>query len=123
MHPDYIASVTSAGIDVCVLANNHVLDFGYRGLSETISTIEAAGMAAVGVGVDDEAAGRPAIVDRGRSGRVVVAAAATSSSGVPEAWAAGPAGRGSASSRTCRSELPRSSLRASRPFGGRATSP
>src|SRR6266516_2677472 len=32
MHPDNIACLTVARIDVCVLANNHVLDYGYGGL-------------------------------------------------------------------------------------------
>ena len=35
MHPDNIGCLTVAGIDVCVLANNHVLDYGYSGLIET----------------------------------------------------------------------------------------
>jgi poly-gamma-glutamate synthesis protein (capsule biosynthesis protein) len=89
MHPANIASLTSAGIDVCVLANNHVLDFGHQGLAETLSTLEEAGIAAAGAGKDAGAARRPAIIDLGAGRRVAVAAVATPSSGVPREWAAG----------------------------------
>lgn len=30
MSPDNFPAITAAGIDVCVLANNHVIDWGYR---------------------------------------------------------------------------------------------
>ena len=36
MHPKNIPCITSAGIDCCVLANNHVLDWGYMGLQEKL---------------------------------------------------------------------------------------
>jgi poly-gamma-glutamate capsule biosynthesis protein CapA/YwtB (metallophosphatase superfamily) len=88
MHPDNIASLTAAGIDACVLANNHVLDFGYAGLEETVASLGRAGIATAGAGPDLEAARRPAVLGLGRKGRAVVVAAATLSSGVPPAWAA-----------------------------------
>jgi poly-gamma-glutamate synthesis protein (capsule biosynthesis protein) len=88
MHPDNIAVLQAARIDVCVLANNHVLDFGPAGLVETLDILRAAGIATAGAGADLESARRPAIVDLGPRGRVVVAAACAGSSGVPTAWAA-----------------------------------
>ena len=33
MHPANVGCLRAAGIDCCALANNHVLDFGYAGLS------------------------------------------------------------------------------------------
>ncbi len=36
MHPANTPCLSAAGIDCCVLANNHVLDWGRSGLSETI---------------------------------------------------------------------------------------
>lgn len=39
MHPDSTPCLTAAGIDCCVLANNHVLDWGYPGLEETIEVL------------------------------------------------------------------------------------
>ena len=40
MNPANVACLTSAGIDCCVLANNHVLDWGRAGLEETLATLE-----------------------------------------------------------------------------------
>ena len=45
MHPRNINCITAAGIDCCCLANNHVLDWGYDGLAETLRTLDAAGIA------------------------------------------------------------------------------
>jgi poly-gamma-glutamate synthesis protein (capsule biosynthesis protein) len=36
IHPQNIGCLAAAGINACVLANNHVLDWGYEGLSETL---------------------------------------------------------------------------------------
>ncbi|NLG70714.1 MAG: CapA family protein [Chloroflexi bacterium] len=52
-----------AGFDLLGVANNHTLDFGPTGLKETISYLQAAGIAAAGAGPDEEAAYRPQIVD------------------------------------------------------------
>lgn len=35
MNPANVACLTAAGIDCCILANNHVMDWGSRGLLET----------------------------------------------------------------------------------------
>ncbi|MBU1394726.1 MAG: CapA family protein, partial [Gammaproteobacteria bacterium] len=44
MHPANVPCLTAAGIDCCVLANNHVLDWGYAGLAETLETLRRAGL-------------------------------------------------------------------------------
>lgn len=90
MHPDNIACLTAAGIDVCVLANNHVLDYGYSGLEETLDTLTAAGLKTAGAGRDIAEARRPAIVDLPDTQRVLVFAFGTRSSGIPETWGATP---------------------------------
>lgn len=87
MHPGNVDTVTAARPDVCVLANNHVLDLGRVGLAETLTTLDAAGLAHAGAGATAAEAERPAIVSAaGR--RVVVHAVGTESSGVPPGWAA-----------------------------------
>jgi poly-gamma-glutamate capsule biosynthesis protein CapA/YwtB (metallophosphatase superfamily) len=43
MSPANAACVTAARIDCCVLANNHVLDWGACGLEETLDTLKGAG--------------------------------------------------------------------------------
>jgi poly-gamma-glutamate synthesis protein (capsule biosynthesis protein) len=73
---------------VCALANNHVLDWGGQGLSDTLGALRRAGIALAGAGEDEARARAPAVVDLGDRGRVVVVSVATGSSGVPEAWAA-----------------------------------
>jgi hypothetical protein len=44
MHPANVPCLTAARIDCCVLSNNHVLDWGYAGLVETIETLRRAGL-------------------------------------------------------------------------------
>jgi poly-gamma-glutamate synthesis protein (capsule biosynthesis protein) len=94
MHPDNLAALTVARPDVCVLANNHVMDFGARGLHETLDVLEAAGLRTVGAGRDEESAWRPAAVPLAGGGRVLVLACGTGSSGIPSRWAATPRGPG-----------------------------
>lgn len=87
MHPRNIPSITSAKIDCCVLANNHVLDWGYAGLKETLQTLQHAGIATSGAGASLDSAVSPAIIDRAAT-RILVFAFADENSGVPQDWAA-----------------------------------
>lgn len=86
MHPANARVLTSAGIDVCVLANNHVLDWGHAGLHETLSTLAAHRIAAAGAGGDEDSAQGPAVLPMRNGGRLLVFAAATADSGVPSGW-------------------------------------
>ncbi|WP_158848631.1 CapA family protein [Saccharothrix deserti] len=88
MVPENIGCLTAARLDACVLANNHVLDFGRRGLADTVDALRAAGIAAAGAGRDAEEAERPVVVRTGAS-RVVVFSFGAGSSGIPREWAAG----------------------------------
>jgi poly-gamma-glutamate capsule biosynthesis protein CapA/YwtB (metallophosphatase superfamily) len=88
MHPANVGCLTAAGVDGCVLANNHVLDWGRDGLAETLHVLQAAGLATAGAGADEAQAGAPAIFEV-PGGRVLLFAAATASSGVPRDWRAG----------------------------------
>jgi poly-gamma-glutamate synthesis protein (capsule biosynthesis protein) len=88
MHPDNIPCLTAAAIDCCVLANNHVLDWGYAGLDETLASLEQAGLTTVGAGPDLAAAQAPAVLALPGRGRVLVFAGGLQSSGIPSKWAA-----------------------------------
>jgi poly-gamma-glutamate capsule biosynthesis protein CapA/YwtB (metallophosphatase superfamily) len=89
MSPANVPAVQAVRPDVCVLANNHVLDFGRRGLLETLDVLAAAGLRTAGAGRSLGEAAAPALVPTRRSeGRVVVFAFGTPSSGVPQDWAA-----------------------------------
>jgi len=88
MHPANLACLTEAAIDCCVLANNHVLDWGHAGLKETLRSLHDAGIRTAGAGRNAAEAAAPAIIDTDRQGRIVVYAYAGETAGVPEAWAA-----------------------------------
>jgi poly-gamma-glutamate capsule biosynthesis protein CapA/YwtB (metallophosphatase superfamily) len=90
MNPANVGCLTAARPDVCVLANNHVLDFGRPGLEETLDVLAEAGLRTAGAGRDAEEACRPAVVPAGGGGRVLVVSMGTPSSGIPSAWAARP---------------------------------
>jgi poly-gamma-glutamate capsule biosynthesis protein CapA/YwtB (metallophosphatase superfamily) len=94
MHPRNVDCLTAAGIDVCVLANNHVLDYGRAGLDETIATLVAAGLKVTGAGASIAQAQEPAIIEIGDGGRILVFAVGAENSGVPRAWAANAASSG-----------------------------
>jgi poly-gamma-glutamate synthesis protein (capsule biosynthesis protein) len=88
MHPGNIRCLTAARIDCCVLANNHVLDWGYSGLTDTLDALHASGMQTAGAGADLKEAQRPAILEVAGKGRVLVFAFGHGSSGIPPEWAA-----------------------------------
>ena len=88
MHPKNTACLSLAKIDVTSLANNHVLDWGYAGLAETLFTLEQAGIKFAGSGENAWAASRPSIIDLNSKGRVIVSSWATADSGTPPDWAA-----------------------------------
>src|SRR5512134_679911 len=94
MHPRNVACLAAAGIECCVLANNHVLDWGHAGLEETLDTLQRAGLRTAGAGRDEEDAAAPAVIEWAAGGRALVFAYAMQSAGVPPDWAAGPARAG-----------------------------
>ncbi|MBT2518999.1 CapA family protein [Streptomyces sp. ISL-90] len=89
MHPGNAPCIAAAGIDCCVLANNHVIDWEREGLIETLDTLRRARIDTAGAGADLASAQAPAILPLAGEARVLVFAAATDDSGVPESWAAG----------------------------------
>ncbi|MFQ5937837.1 MAG: CapA family protein [Acidiferrobacterales bacterium] len=88
MHPKNVHCLSAAKIDCCALANNHVLDWGYAGLAETLETLRRLSLKPVGAGLDASEALAPAIMEVAGKGRVIVFAFASASSGVPRMWAA-----------------------------------
>lgn len=88
MHPDNVPALSALRPDVCALANNHILDFGYDGLTDTIAALARAALQGAGAGADLFTARRPAVVTARGGRRVLVGSVAMSSAGVPESWAA-----------------------------------
>jgi poly-gamma-glutamate capsule biosynthesis protein CapA/YwtB (metallophosphatase superfamily) len=89
MNPPNIGCLTTAGIDCCALANNHVLDWGYEGLTETLATLDHAGIKHTGAGRNAREAESPAVLDVAGKGRVLVFSLGSVTSGIPLPWAAG----------------------------------
>lgn len=86
--PENARSLGVAKIDCCVLANNHVLDWGRSGLSETLATLDSLQIRHAGAGSNAAEARAPAVLDLGSKGRVLVFSFAAETSGVPTDWAA-----------------------------------
>jgi poly-gamma-glutamate capsule biosynthesis protein CapA/YwtB (metallophosphatase superfamily) len=88
MHPENIGCLHAACIDACALANNHVLDWGYDGLSETLQTLDAAGIAHAGAGSDAHQAMKPAVLGTTADRRVLLFSFGSTTSGILEDWKA-----------------------------------
>lgn len=88
MSPGNVPCLAAAGIDCCVLANNHVLDWGPAGLTETVETLASVGIRSAGAGRDARQASAPVLLDAVRGGRIVVFAFGSETSGIPSDWAA-----------------------------------
>jgi poly-gamma-glutamate capsule biosynthesis protein CapA/YwtB (metallophosphatase superfamily) len=90
MNPKNVGCLTAAGVDCCVLANNHVLDWGVAGLIDTLESLKSAGIRYAGAGRDADEAAAPAIVDVAGGHRAVIFGFGLESSGIPPSWSAGP---------------------------------
>src|SRR5256886_6268713 len=88
MHPQNIDCLSAARISGCALANNHVLDWGYEGLSETLQTLDSAGIAHAGAGKNADEAAMPAVLDLTGKGRVLLFSFGSTTSGIPPDWRA-----------------------------------
>lgn len=71
MHPANIALLSAAGLDVCALGNNRVMDWERTGLRETLSVLRRQGMAAA----VREGRPVPCVVTKGRLESASVATA------------------------------------------------
>jgi poly-gamma-glutamate synthesis protein (capsule biosynthesis protein) len=88
MNPKNTPCLTAAKIDCCALANNHILDWGYSGLEETLQTVNKVGIRTSGAGESIEDAESPVLLEVKGKGRVLFFSFGSESSGVPPGWAA-----------------------------------
>lgn len=88
MHPLNLSVLLSAGIDICTLANNHILDWSQSGLKETLTILKNSGIQFSGAGENLKQAMQPAIFELSLNKRALIFSAGTSSSGVPSNWEA-----------------------------------
>ena len=83
MHPANMRCLTAAQIDCCVLANNHVLDWGYAGLAETLGDSARGWHSNRRRRAERGAGGAPATLEMGGKGPGVGLCDRTESSGIP----------------------------------------
>jgi poly-gamma-glutamate synthesis protein (capsule biosynthesis protein) len=88
MNPANIPVLTVANVDACSLANNHVLDWGPAGLTQTLQTLAATNIKYAGGGQNLAEAAAPALLEVSGKGRVVLFSYGLPSSGIPVGWAA-----------------------------------
>ena len=88
MNPANIPCIEAAGINCCCLANNHVLDWGYQGLLDTVDHLNRVHIKHAGAGHRVEEAQDPAILDVAMEARVIVFSLGDQTSGIPSGWAA-----------------------------------
>jgi poly-gamma-glutamate capsule biosynthesis protein CapA/YwtB (metallophosphatase superfamily) len=90
MSPENADCLKAAAIDCCSLANNHVLDWGYRGLRETLATLKRLEIKTTGAGGNLSEASAPAAIEIPGKGRLLLFSFACVTSGTPRIWGAGP---------------------------------
>ena len=97
MHPGNTPVLSAAGIDACVLGNNHMVDWGRAGLLETLESLRDEGIATAGAGPDRDGAVEPAVLGAGTgsaansnsdSSRLLLFSWATPGAGAPAGWSA-----------------------------------
>ncbi len=64
--PECVNALKAFGVTDAMLSNNHVFDFGVRGLRETVSALEGAGIRCGGIGENDTDSRKPYIIDDGK---------------------------------------------------------
>eukprot|EP01084_Bolivina_argentea_P282692 483955_1 len=95
MHPQNIYTLktlethTNNNNLVCNIANNHILDYGYNGLNETIKTLYNNNISYVGVGLNINDAWKPVIIALpSKNCRIFIFGCGTQSGYIPEQWTA-----------------------------------
>lgn len=88
MNPRNVECLTAAGLDCCVLANNHTLDWGRAGLDETLRALHEAGIRTAGAGFNQDEAREPARFELSDRRSVLVFGCGTADSGISPEWAA-----------------------------------
>ena len=89
----------AAGIDVVTMANNHALDYGQVGLTDSLAASRDAGLPVIGAGPDADAAFAAHVVDVRGTRVALVGATQVLDDNLAAAWTAGPDKPGLASAK------------------------
>ncbi|MUP46599.1 CapA family protein [Gramella sp. BOM4] len=87
MHPANVELIKVGGIDHVSLANNHLLDWGRKGLEESLETLRKAGIQFSGAGADQTVAQAPSIFKINNT-RILIFSYGAGDSGIPASWSA-----------------------------------
>ncbi|HUB38172.1 MAG TPA: CapA family protein [Streptosporangiaceae bacterium] len=88
MDPSNLPCLTAFRPDVCALANNHALDFGRTGLTDTLHWLARGGLTSAGAGRGLARAQQATAIPLPAGGRVLVFSCGAACSGIPRSWAA-----------------------------------
>ena len=97
--PSALEALRSAGVDVASLANNHGLDYGVEGLSDSLAAAEEAGLPLIGIGRDEAEAYAPHVATLGVRTVAVIGATQVLDGSLIASWTAGPDQPGLASAK------------------------
>ena len=86
--PAAFDALAAAGIDVVSMANNHGLDYGPVGLSDSLAAIGASGFPVIGIGEDADAAFRPHVAEIKGRRIAVIGATQVMDSNLKATWTA-----------------------------------
>jgi poly-gamma-glutamate capsule biosynthesis protein CapA/YwtB (metallophosphatase superfamily) len=96
--PVALDALAAAGVDVVTMANNHAVDYGRDGLTDTLAAVESSPLPVVGIGADEDQAFAPAVLNV-RGTAIAVLGATEVPDRTAAAWSAGPDSAGVASAR------------------------
>lgn len=94
-----LTTLKQAGVDVVSVANNHGLDYGPDGLTDTLAASQATGLPLVGMGMDEDQAYAPWVTTVRGQRIAVLAATQVLDGNLAEAWTAGVGKPGMASAK------------------------
>ncbi len=97
--PSAFTVLKAAGVDVVTMANNHALDYGQVGLTDSLAASRDAGLPVVGAGSDADAAFAAHVVDVRGTRVAVVGATQVLDDNLAAAWTAGAGKPGLASAK------------------------
>src|SRR4029079_18647747 len=93
------AALQGAGVDVASMANNHGLDYGLRGLNDSLAAAKRYRFPLIGIGLDDAQAYRPFRRTVNGQRIAVIGATQVLDDELISAWTAGPHKPGLASAK------------------------
>ncbi|WP_242424748.1 CapA family protein, partial [Frankia sp. EI5c] len=97
--PTAFNALRAAGVDVVNMANNHGMDYGLDGLTDTLRSANEAGFPTVGIGADDTEAFAPFVTSANGQRIAIFGATQVLDDELAAAWTAGPGKPGLASAK------------------------